>query len=320
MSAIGRALATSLVTFGIAIVVLVLFVTFIPHPNTPATPTGVPQLKTESLNKIDDLTGDDAVSAVHLAALPHLGGDSPVALATPTALAPMPTSVASPSATTEIAPTPTALPFSATATSTSEWRSPAAATQPAYRSAATAVPTHRPRPSPVSPSHATPTATRIPTPVPTAIPTPVPSSGWRPITRVAIPRIGLTADVVFARMRQYGTERTWEVPPFKVGHGQYTAGAGQTGVAVLFGHVSSQFDGSVFQTLHRANVGDVVQVYSGAQRFDYRVVDKRIVLPNDLSVLDPVGPASLVVITCAGVWVPSQNDYSERLVLRAVLI
>lgn len=121
-------------------------------------------------------------------------------------------------------------------------------------------------------------------------------------------------------MIEVGGERTWKVPSFSVGHGQYTAGAGQVGNAVLLGHVASLRDGSVFRNLHRIHVGDTVRVFSGEQQFEYRVVQMRVVSPTDVSVLRPTGVASLIMITCAGVWVPSLDDYSERLVVRADLV
>ncbi len=143
---------------------------------------------------------------------------------------------------------------------------------------------------------------------------------WLPITRLKIPRIGLAAEVVPAPLIEVGGDRTWKVPSFKVGHGQFTAGAGQVGNAVLLGHVASVREGSVFRDLHRVHVGDTIRVFSGERQFDYRVVQVRVVSPTDVSVLRPTGVASLIMITCAGKWVPSLNDYSERLVVRAILV
>jgi LPXTG-site transpeptidase (sortase) family protein len=141
-----------------------------------------------------------------------------------------------------------------------------------------------------------------------------------PITRLEIPSIGLVSAVVPAPLIQIEGGRTWQVPAFKVGHAQYSAGAGQVGNAVLLGHVASLHAGSVFRDLHRARRGDLVRVFSGTQRFDYRVVQTRIVLPDDLSVLRPTGTASVILITCAGEWIPRLDDFSQRLIVRADLV
>src|SRR5687768_9848697 len=73
-----------------------------------------------------------------------------------------------------------------------------------------------------------------------------------PITGVRIPRLGLDAPVVPARIISVPGGATWEVPPFKVGHGALSAGAGATGNAILFGHLTSLDAGNVFRYLHLA--------------------------------------------------------------------
>ena len=142
---------------------------------------------------------------------------------------------------------------------------------------------------------------------------------WSPIGRVEIPGIELTADVVPARLVERDGGATREVPAFKAGHAEHTAGAGQPGTAVLLGHVGSRAAGEVFRHLDRARLGDVVRVFSGGRRFDYRVVDARAVSPTDLQLLQPTEAASLALVTCTGRWLPTIWDYTERLVVRAEL-
>src|SRR5205823_6582418 len=107
-----------------------------------------------------------------------------------------------------------------------------------------------------------------PTPMPTAIP-------FRPVTRVVIPRIALDAPSVPAGLSHHDGAITWDVPPFKIGHAQETAGAGAPGNAVLVGHVTSRTLGNVFERLHEVTTGDAVQVFSTDQVFSYRVVEAR---------------------------------------------
>ena len=141
-----------------------------------------------------------------------------------------------------------------------------------------------------------------------------------PVTEVAMPRLGLAAAVVPAALSTRGGVTTWEVPAFRAGHAQGTAGAGAPGTAVLLGHVTSRQAGDVFRTLDRAQIGDEVQVFSESRRFDYRVVDVRAVPPTDLSVLQPTDTAGLALVTCTGRWLPLAWDYAERLVVRAELV
>ena len=170
-----------------------------------------------------------------------------------------------------------------------------------------------------------PAPTDAPTfaPIPAA-PTPLPSPVAEPIpflriTRVVVPRISLSADVVPANFRDQGGGLTWEVPDFKAGHAEATAGAGGVGNAVLLGHLASRRAGNVFKDLGKARVGDRVQVFSGEQQFNYRVMEVREVDRTDLSVAEPTETTSLSLITCTGIWLPFIRDYTKRLVVRAEL-
>lgn len=141
-----------------------------------------------------------------------------------------------------------------------------------------------------------------------------------PITHIRLPRLQIDSEVVPSPFVQVADSGTWEVPAFKVGHAEYTAGAGQAGNAVLFGHVTSRSLGNVFQTLERARRGDIVEISTGSEDFTYQVVDVRRVLRTDVSVVEPTDTASASLITCTGLWLPYLNDYAERLVVRAELV
>jgi sortase A len=136
---------------------------------------------------------------------------------------------------------------------------------------------------------------------------------------VVIPKISLDTPVVPVGLVNQGGAITWDVPPFKVGHAEDTAGAGNDGNAVLVGHVTSRSLGNVFEHLREVAVGEMVQVFSNDQRFDYRVVDVRTVSRSDVSVVQPTDTPSVTLITCTGVWLPLVNDYSQREVVRAEL-
>jgi LPXTG-site transpeptidase (sortase) family protein len=140
-----------------------------------------------------------------------------------------------------------------------------------------------------------------------------------PITHIAIESIGLDADVVDANLVAVDGGVTWQVPPFKVGHAEGTADAGEIGNAVLLGHVTSVRSGNVFQDLDRVQVGDTVQVFSDSELFEYTVVSTDAVPRSDTSVLQPNESRSVSLITCTGVWLPTIWDYTERLVVHAEL-
>jgi sortase A len=157
------------------------------------------------------------------------------------------------------------------------------------------------------------------TPVPVApAPTPTPEPR-RPISRLVVPRLSLDAGAVPAKLVDWHGGHTWEVPAFKVGHAERTAGAGGAGNAVLVGHVTSRGLGNVFQNLHLLHVGDKVQVFSSEREFEYRVVDVRTVGRDDVSIVGPTSVPSLTLLTCTGVWLPVISDYAQRLVVRAEL-
>lgn len=163
-------------------------------------------------------------------------------------------------------------------------------------------------------SHA-PVAAQVAAPV--ADPAPLRTSG--PITRIAISSIDLDSDVVPATVVDREGGLTWDVPAFRVGHAQGTAAAGDIGNAVLFGHVTSIRSGDVFKDLARVRAGDAIEIFSGERMLTYQVLEVASVSRADVSVIAPTQTASLTLITCAGVWLPTIWDYTERLVVRAEL-
>jgi LPXTG-site transpeptidase (sortase) family protein len=140
-----------------------------------------------------------------------------------------------------------------------------------------------------------------------------------PITRVEIPAISLAADVVPAGLVERDGGVTWEVPAFKIGHAETTAGAGQPGNAVLLGHVTSVRSGNVFANLDQVEVGQAIHVFAERQEFDYTVVSTAHVPRTDTSAIEQGDTAAVSLITCTGIWLPSIWDYTERLVVRAEL-
>ncbi|MBA2527862.1 MAG: sortase [Pyrinomonadaceae bacterium] len=67
-----------------------------------------------------------------------------------------------------------------------------------------------------------------------------------------------------ARLVEQRGGLTWEVPAFRAGHAEATAGAAELGNAILLGHVTSRQAGNVFKDLDKARAGDQVLVLSGS--------------------------------------------------------
>jgi sortase A len=163
---------------------------------------------------------------------------------------------------------------------------------------------------------ATPVANESGTP---AAATPTPEARL-PITHLVIASIGLDTDVVAAPLVQSDGAQTWQVPAFKAGHADATAGAGQRGNAVLMGHVSSLHSGDVFKNLDHVQVGDEVQVFSAERRFTYRVYETRSVPRTDVAMVEPTSEPIISLFTCTGVWDPVAWDFTQRFFVRARLV
>lgn len=138
----------------------------------------------------------------------------------------------------------------------------------------------------------------------------------KPITWLALPRIGLQTTVVPAVLVQDGDSVTWEIPKYVAGHAESSAGAGEVGNAVILGHLVSRTLGNVFEHLDRARPGDLLRVRSGSQEFDYTIIEVTTVDRTDVEVLDPTSNPTITLITCAGLWNPVLHDYMERLIVR----
>lgn len=141
-----------------------------------------------------------------------------------------------------------------------------------------------------------------------------PSSPMPPATRIVISSIGVDAKVVELGTKLENGELVWETPDHAVGHHKGTANPGEVGNMVLSGHISSPLrnEGNVFARLPDIAIGALVTVYTDGAQYDYEVKSKRVVLPSEVSVMDPTPDQTLTMITCVPNWV-----YTHRLVVIA---
>ncbi len=177
-------------------------------------------------------------------------------------------------------------------------------------------------PSPVATATSEPTAAPHPTAVPTETalpaPSPAPVKPGVPI-RMVIPSIGVDSRVEEAGTYTVAGQQYWTTLPFVVAHYNTTAMAGAKGNAVFSGHVTSRNAGNVFSELYRIGLGDQIQIHTRDGEFTYVVARVRLVLPDDISVMDPTTDSTATLITCAGEWNPTERSYSQRLIVTAKL-
>jgi sortase A len=107
----------------------------------------------------------------------------------------------------------------------------------------------------------------------------------RVLTRLKIPKISLDAVV---------SEGTSPKELLKgPGHLEHTATPGERGNAVIAGHRDT-----FFRHIFELNAGDEVVVERNGRTLRYQVTGKKIVKPDDTSVIAPSRDAELTLITC----------------------
>ena len=105
------------------------------------------------------------------------------------------------------------------------------------------------------------------------------------LTRLLIPKIQMDAIVVEGASR-----RDLSAGP---GHMMQTAEPGETGNAVITAHRDT-----FFRHIYELNKGDQIQVRRSGRTFTYEVTGKKIVMPEDVSVIKPTTNPQLTLITC----------------------
>lgn len=105
------------------------------------------------------------------------------------------------------------------------------------------------------------------------------------LTRVSIPKIKLDAIVVEGASR-----KQLSIGP---GHMMQTAMPGEPGNAVITGHRDT-----FFRHIYELQKGDEIVVRRNGQTYKYQVTGKKIVKPEDVSVLKQTKDAQLTLITC----------------------
>ncbi len=105
------------------------------------------------------------------------------------------------------------------------------------------------------------------------------------LTRLEIPKIQMDAIVVEGASRKDLSEGP--------GHMKQTAQPGETGNAVITAHRDT-----FFRHIYELTKGDQIKVRRSGRIFTYEVTGKRIVMPEDISVIKQTNDPQLTLITC----------------------
>lgn len=144
--------------------------------------------------------------------------------------------------------------------------------------------------------------------------------------RLLIPVIGVNAPVEQVGIAPNGDMETPEISPW-IDTGWYVNGPrpGERGSAVIDGHLNRPGnDPAVFWRLYQLRAGNEVDVLDSAGKaLRFRVIDVAYYTPQDAPYQLIFGNNSgtyLNLITCAGDWIPSQQQTTQRLVVYTRLI
>ncbi len=150
----------------------------------------------------------------------------------------------------------------------------------------------------------------------------IPEAGPKPVS-VSLERIGVqSADVLGVGIEPNGEMEV--PPPLDVGWYEYGPSPGETGSAVLAGHIASEGIDGAFRYLDRMEIGDVVEVgYDDGSVTRFEVTDlvqyDKYSLPFD-DVFAEEGDPQLVLITCGGDFNSEARSYEDNVVVYATPI
>lgn len=203
---------------------------------------------------------------------------------------------------------------------------PASSPAPPASQAAAAQPAQPESPAPESPAPAAATAPTSPAAIPdipvrAATPAAV---GAAPVpVSLAVAGTLIDMPVVPVGVSDGGA---MEIPDAFDRAGWYRFGpapGAAAGTSVIAGHIDTKSDNAPFSALKSVAAGTLVQVgREGAPALNYRVVSVELMAKDRFdgsSVFRRSGPHELKVITCGGEWLDERMDYSDNVIVTAVL-
>jgi sortase A len=119
-------------------------------------------------------------------------------------------------------------------------------------------------------------------------PLPVPTPGPEQAVRIRIPAIGVDAPVL------EGDD--WETLERAAGHHIASVNPGERGNCVISAH--NDIFGETFRDLPDLGLGDEVSVHTASRVYRYVVVQKRIIEPTEVTVMEPTSSPVLTLLSC----------------------
>ncbi len=142
--------------------------------------------------------------------------------------------------------------------------------------------------------------------------------------RLIISSIGVDAAVQPVGVTRAGAMATPK-PISAVGWYRYGRAPGEVGSSVLVGHVDNGLGlAGVFKKLRTLEKGDrAIVAMQGGSRVTFEVVSTSSYpykkFPSE-EIFSVEGESRLTLVTCEGVWLPTEKTYSNRLVVRLAMV
>lgn len=140
--------------------------------------------------------------------------------------------------------------------------------------------------------------------------------------KITIPSIGVDSEIVSVGLTE---EKIVDTPATKVGWYHRMAKPGERGIMSLNGHFqNANNQPGVFHNLSKLKNGSEIIITDKQNRqFRYQVQASELVTVNDFPLKKIYGrsdQAELNLVTCAGQFDPSTNDYTKRTLIYATLM
>lgn len=159
-----------------------------------------------------------------------------------------------------------------------------------------------------------------------AVPAAINPGGPSTISRIVVPQIGLDKKVLevgWTVQTIDGQEvAIWDVDKYRVGHHSGTSNPGEGGNIVLAGHSGGK--AYPFNDIFYLKPGDLIELYSNNQVFDYHVSDHILVdevgqpIEKRLENARYIEPADEEVVTMVACWpLTGPNKFNQRIIIRA---
>lgn len=138
-------------------------------------------------------------------------------------------------------------------------------------------------------------------------------------SRLIIPKLNIDANVLHLGLTKEGN---MDVPSDLMNTGWYKYGPrpGQTGSAVIAGHLEGVDEDGIFINLGKLIKGDIISVKDDAgMTISFTVRETRLYNQDERpsEVFNTTDGSHLNLITCTGTWSTAQQRYSKRLVVFA---